>query len=54
MPSATDIPSPVEPSRFARLLARRHGGLLVFLALFVAVAQLSRLALLVQARADVS
>jgi phosphoglycerol transferase MdoB-like AlkP superfamily enzyme len=39
---------------FARLLSRRHGGLLVFLVLFVGVAQLSRLALLLQARSTVS
>ena len=39
---------------FARLLSRRHGGLLVFLVLFVGVAQLSRLALLLQARSAVS
>ncbi|MFT3830579.1 MAG: sulfatase-like hydrolase/transferase [Opitutaceae bacterium] len=37
-----------------RRLDRRHGGLLVFLALFVGVAQLSRVALLLQARQDVS
>ena len=46
--------SAAAPSRLNRLLTRRHGGLLVFLALFCAVAQLTRIALLLQARHDVS
>jgi hypothetical protein len=54
MPQSAASAAPVAPSLFARLLARRHGGLLVFVLVFVAVAQLTRLALLYQARADVS
>jgi phosphoglycerol transferase MdoB-like AlkP superfamily enzyme len=55
MPQSADAsPAPDTRSLFARLLARRHGGLLVFVLVFVAVAQLSRLALLLQARHDVS
>lgn len=42
------------PARLDRLLSRRHGGLLIFLVLFVGVAQLSRLVLLLQARSAVS
>ncbi|HLP01127.1 MAG TPA: LTA synthase family protein [Opitutaceae bacterium] len=49
------LPTPVSlRAVFTRLLNRRHGGLLVFLALFVGVAQLSRVALLFQARHDIS
>ncbi len=47
------LPHPVS-SVFVRTLSRRHGGLLVFLVLFVGVSQLSRLALLLQARSAVS
>ena len=46
--------STATPSRLDHLLARRHGGLLVFLALYCAVAQFTRIALLLQARHDVS
>jgi hypothetical protein len=41
-------------SKLLRPLDRRHGGLLLFLVLFVGTAQLSRLALLLQARDAVS
>jgi phosphoglycerol transferase MdoB-like AlkP superfamily enzyme len=54
MPDSNRSETPTAQSRFARLLARRHGGLAVFVVLFVAIAQLSRLALLFQARSDVS
>ncbi|MBK8477327.1 MAG: LTA synthase family protein [Opitutaceae bacterium] len=50
MPPAPTPP----PSRISRILRRRHGGLLVFVVVFVAIAQLTRLGLLFQARHDVA
>jgi phosphoglycerol transferase MdoB-like AlkP superfamily enzyme len=43
-----------ERRRSLRLVARRHGGVALFLAVFLAVALVARVALLVQARQDVS
>ncbi len=48
-------PAPIDERRrlWPRLLARRHGGVAIFFAVFVIVAFLTRVALLVQARHDV-
>jgi phosphoglycerol transferase MdoB-like AlkP superfamily enzyme len=42
------------PTRLERALNRRHGGLVIFFGVFLAVSLLSRLALLVKASADVT
>lgn len=56
--SATTPPNteerPPEKNRLARLLGRRHGGILIFLTLFVAVGFLTRLALAIKAHDGIS
>lgn len=54
MPPAVSSPVTAEKSsRWSKLLARRHGGVAIFFAVFVIVSFVARVALLIQARHDV-
>jgi len=52
--AASNFPLNPTPGIFAKLLARRHGGLVLFFATFLAISLLTRVALLIKAAHDVT